>query len=370
MRTIGLIGIVGLAAAALAYFFFAQGGTSTLDRYGNININIGNVSTAEADDLCPQTGHERLVCLADALKERSSPELLAELQRDYSAQEATQWSNFPPVGYPDRVGPTLGDFSAEQLGLVKAMLVEASGIAANEGYDELEQLLNADDYLVTISGTGPGFSSGNFHFALLGVPAAEGTWQLYFGGHHTAFSNTYEDGVLVGATPSFRGVEPFVPFEMNGRTNEPLAQERAAFAAMLTSLTPAQTEQADLGESAGDLVAGPQSDDNFPADPVGQPVGELDDEQRGLVMAAIATYVGDIDPDNAARIMSLYEEQLDETYIAFTGSTALDGEGDYVRIDGPTVWIEISMQPGRETEGVHPHSIWRDKAADYGGNLN
>jgi hypothetical protein len=46
----------------------------------------------------------------------------------------------------------------------------------------------------------------------------------------------------------------------------------------------------------------------------------------------------------------------------------VDAEGDYVRIDGPSVWIEWSLQPGRSIEGIHPHSVWRDRAADYGGN--
>lgn len=364
--------LLAVGAAVLlgggAYYLVAQNGPAAPDGYPNTNIHFDAISTAQADQLCPQTGHERLVCLADALKKTASPELLAELQRPYSVEEAEKWSNFPPFGYPDRVGPTLGDFTPEQLGLVKAMLVEAAGIAANEGSDELAQILNADDFLVTVSGTGPGFSSGNFHFALLGTPAATGTWELYFGGHHTAFSNTYKDGRLIGATPSFRGVEPFTAFDMNGRTNQPMAQEQRAFAAMLTSLSPAQRQAATLDQVFTDIVAGPQKDDNFPAQRQGQRVGDLSPAQQKLVMAAIGTYVGDIDPANADAIMARYESELAQTYIAFSGTPEMASENDYVRIDGPGVWIELSMQPGREVEGIHPHSIWRDRASDYGGN--
>jgi hypothetical protein len=39
-----------------------------------------------------------------------------------------------------------------------------------------------------------------------------------------------------------------------------------------------------------------------------------------------------------------------------------------VRLDGPSVWIEFSNQPGAETEGVHQHTIIRDQTADYGWN--
>jgi hypothetical protein len=356
------------ALATGAYLFFAAAAPSAPEGYANRNVAFGAVSTDAANQLCPQQGHEKLVCLADALKGSASDELLNELQRPYSVAEASRWSNFPPFGYPDRVGPTLGDFTPEQLGLIKAILVEAAGIAANEGYDELEQILNADDFLVGVSGTGPGFSSSNFHFAFLGTPAATGTWQLYFGGHHTAVSNTYTDGKLTGATPSFRGVEPFTAFEMNGRTNQPMAQEQAAFAAMLGGLTPVQREAATLDQVFTDIVVGPQKDDNFPTQREGQRVGDLTESQRALVLAAIATYVRDIDPRNADAIMARYESQLADTYIAFSGTPGMATENDYVRIDGPTLWIELSMQPGREVEGIHPHSIWRDRAGDYGGN--
>jgi hypothetical protein len=42
---------------------------------------------------------------------------------------------------------------------------------------------------------------------------------------------------------------------------------------------------------------------------------------------------------------------------------------NYVRIDGHSVWIELSMQRAASWNGIHPHSIWQDKNADYGGNL-
>jgi hypothetical protein len=59
--------------------------------------------------------------------------------------------------------------------------------------------------------------------------------------------------------------------------------------------------------------------------------------------------------------------KLDETYIAFSGSTALATKNDYVRIDGPNVWIEFTVQGGIVMSGVHYHSIWRDHTRDYGG---
>jgi hypothetical protein len=362
-----ILGAVLLLAGA-AFGILAWRGSSSLARYTNTNIHMGAVSTAAADALCPQTGHPRLVCLANGLQHGMSPELRAQLRRPYSAADARRWSNFPPVGYPERVGPTLGDFTPAQLGFVKAMLATAAGLAKNEGYDELEQILNADDYLKANTTDNAGFSSGNFHIAFLGTPAERGTWELYFGGHHTAVANTYRDGRLIGATPSFRGVEPFTPFTMNGRTNAPMAQERDAFAAMLTGLTPAQQREAKLDMIFTDVVVGPQRDDNFPTTREGVRVGSLDPHRQQLVLAAIDRYVMDISQPDAAAILRRYQAELGDTYVAFSGAPGMNAENDYVRIDGPSVWIEFSMQPGRSIPGIHPHSVWRDRRSDYGGN--
>ena len=363
-----VVAVVALLAAVTAFAFFQWRTAAVLGRYKNTNVHLGTVPTTLADARCPSTGHSRLVCLADALKAAISPELRAKLQLPYSVADAKRWSNFPAIGYQDRVGPTLADFTPAQLGIVKAMLKEAAGIAKDEGYDELEQILNADDFLKANTTDNAGFSSGNYHIALLGTPAATGTWELYFGGHHVAVANTYRDGRLIGATPSFRGVEPFTRFVMNGRVNAPMAQERDAFAAMLTGLNPAQQAKARLDAIFTDVVVGPQKDDNFPSVREGLPVASLEPTQQRAVITAIEKYVMDVDPPDAAAIMARYRAELSRTFIAFSGTAALNAENDYVRIDGPSVWIEFSMQPGRSLPGIHPHSVWRDRRSDYGGN--
>jgi hypothetical protein len=262
----------------------------------------------------------------------------------------------------------LGDFTPQQRGVIKAILLDAASLTSNEGYDELEQILNADDYLAENTSNGATFNSSNYHIAFLGTPAATGTWQLYFGGHHFAMTNTYADGVMSGATPSFRGVEPFWPFTQNGRENAPMVQEQAAFAAVFTALTPDELASATLEGTYTDIVAGPQKDDNIPATAEGLRVGDLTPDLQARVLAAMETYVRDINTVGADEIMARYTAELADTYIGLAGSAALDVENDYVRIDGPSVWIEISMQPGRSVDGIHPHSVWRDKTADYGGN--
>lgn len=361
--------IIGLAG--VGYYAYARlaGGGADLSRYANINIDLGATVATDAASTCgSHASHARLVCLADQLKATLTPALLSEFQRPYTVAEAKKWSNFPPVGYPDRIGPTLGDFTPEQRGLIKAMLLDAASLTSNEGYDELEQILNADDYLAENTADSAGFSSSNYHIALLGTPAATGTWQLYFGGHHFAMTNTYKDGVMLGATPSFRGVEPFVPFTENGRENAPMLQEQAAFAAMLAALTPDELALAKLSGTYTDIIAGPQKDDAIPTTAEGLRLGGAGPQVQALALAAMETYVRDVNATSADVITAKYAAEIADTFIGFSGTATVDAENDYVRIDGPSVWIEFSMQPGRSIEGIHPHSVWRDKVADYGGN--
>lgn len=342
-------------------------GGADLSKYANTNINLGAaVAPAATADCAQASDSPRLICLIDLLKADVSPEVLAQLQRPYSLAEAQQWSNFPPMGFVGRVGPTLGDFTAEQRGLIREILMQAASLTGNEGYDELEQVLNADDYLLAETAEA-GFSSSNYHLAILGTPAATGTWQLYFGGHHFALTNTYRDGVLIGATPSFRGVEPFTPFAQNGRDNAPLLQEQAAFAAMFAALSPDQLSRATLADTYTNIIAGPQQDSAVPTTAEGLPAAGLTPAQQSLVLAAMETYVRDINATDADAIMARYAAELPETFIALSGTPTVNTENDYVRIHGPSVWIEFSLQPGRSIEGIHPHSVWRDRVTDYGG---
>ncbi len=363
-----ILGIVALITVSLASYGVYRYFTGSPQAYGTANINIGAVAVS---GICKDAaeGHSRLVCLAKELKKTLGPELMAQLEQPYSLADAKKWSNFPPAGYRDRRGPTLDKFNNDQLTIIKAILKEAAGTAANEGYDEIEQILNADDFLhANITGSDGGFSSGNFHLAFLGTPAETGVWQLYFGGHHLAVGLTYKDGKIVGTTPSFRGVEPFETFKQNGRDNMPMAQEHAAFSAMLLSLTGEERNRAKLTTVFKDILVGPQKDGAFPTERSGIRVGDLSSEQQALVISSILTYVEDVADKDLPAIMERYKAELADTYLAFSGTAELTAINDYVRLDGPSVWIEISMQKAASWNGIHPHSVWRDKSSDYGGN--
>lgn len=307
---------------------------------------------------------------------------LAATLLDYSLSNAKRWSNLPQaliagggMGGPGgssggssqaRLGISLGDLSTTQLKAFTKLLKAATGTGTGVGYDEITQHLNADDYLADHGG-GDSYGRENYYVAILGSPGSSGTWEFQFGGHHLAVANTYVDGSLVGATPSFRGIEPNAAFRLNGVKNRPMKVKEKAFATMLAGLSSSQLAAAELSDVYSDLVLGPGNDWSFPTEFEGLKVSTLSKAQKKLVLAAIAGYVDDIADSDAAKILKRYKAELADTYVAYSGTTALTEKNDYVRIAGPSVWIEFSMQSGIVLSGNHPHSVWRDRTTDYGG---
>ncbi|WP_198539729.1 DUF3500 domain-containing protein [Rhizobium sp. LCM 4573] len=307
---------------------------------------------------------ERARAFAAALSDKQRSDLL----RPYSLANASRWHTYPQwgMGRRGRIGLRLETLSPSQWQHLDALLAAATGSGKGQGYEELQQHLNADDFLRQI-GKDQRYGRGDFYVAFLGEPSDTGLWQLQFGGHHFALSNTYREGILIGATPSFRGIEPVFPFEFNGVMHAPQKPAMDAFRALLASLDNGQRESARIHGKFSDVVMGPGRDWSFPANSEGIAAAVLSDQQRDLLLAVIAAYVHDVDDANAALFMARYQSELAQTRVSFAGSPSLSRTGDYVRIDGPSLWIELVMDSPYNFSQPHPHGIWRDKHTDYGG---
>jgi hypothetical protein len=259
----------------------------------------------------------------------------------------------------------LGD---EQIAAAKAVLRAALGTGTGTGYDQAMQILLADDVL----GAGPGgdtYSSANYFLAFLGTPATTGTWQVHFSGHHLAVNITYVDGAVAGATPFFIGVEPTSWTADDGTAYAPLNGMRDGMVALIGSLTEDQLAQAMLSASYTEVLMGPSQDGQFPETKEGLAVSALSAEQQALVLEAMAPWVAIVDDATAESLLSSYQAELNATFISRRGTTALSRHGDYVRIDGPSVWIEFVCQLGAFYPEIHYHTVYRDHARDHGGAL-
>ena len=255
------------------------------------------------------TGLARIVCLAQAFEATLSATQLTTVQLPYSLANAQKWSNLP-AGLSARYGASLASLNTTQLAALRDLMLAVLSLnTANEGYDEMLGNLVADNFL-EVNGGGTAYGAGNFYVSILGTPSTTGQWELLFTGHHYTQPYTFNAGQITGMTPAFRGVEPTAPVSntANGRTYQPMEQERIAFASMLTGLSSSEQATAKLSATFTDLVLAPGKDWQFPTTKQGLRVGTLSVANQALVLNAII----------------------------------------------------IKTTP-------HPHSVWRDRTTDYGG---
>lgn len=305
----------------------------------------------------------------------------ATLEQTFTTTLEGRWSNLPnQLCGSCRNGLQFSTLSSTQLAAALEVIKAAQGTVANEGADEFNQIRLADAYL-NANGGGSSYGDGIYFIAFLNTPSTTGAWMLQFGGHHYAANIAYNQGHVVGTTPQHEAVEP-LSFTTNNTTYSPLTQERDAMAAMLASLDATQLASAKSSSTFNDCVmipgastGGPSS---FPTTKIGLAGSALNSTQKQLVLAAMKPWVQDADDTVAANLMKIYESELDNTYIAWTGSgtagtasTFLNASSNYVRIDGPSVWIEFACQGGIVIRNqIHYHTVWRDRNRDYGKDLS
>ncbi|MES2829312.1 MAG: DUF3500 domain-containing protein [Bacteroidota bacterium] len=277
---------------------------------------------------------------------------------DYTQANAVKWTNLP-CGLACRVGIMFGSLSPGQLTLAKAVAKAALGAKPGTGYDQYIGIMEAD---ADLGKNREGYSSNNYIIAFLGRPSASGKWQLQLGGHHLAINLSFNGGKVTGASPNFMGLEP--------PENNTLKANHNAMIAMLNALNSEQLAKAKLQEGFADVLVGPGKDGKFPATKSGLQASSLNKAQKVLIVAAMRNWVQIADNETAASILGTYSKQLDDTYISYFGNRELNSKGDYVRIDGPGVWIEFICQPGAVyPQGIHYHTVYRDHLKDYGGNF-
>jgi hypothetical protein len=332
------------------------------------------VSDVTASDCSSTTGVAKVVCLANAFLSTLTTTQQASVILTLNLTNAKRWSNLP-CGLSCRNGLAFSSLSTTQLAAAKAVIQAASGTTQDEGYLEFLAINTADDYLATLSSGG--YSSGYYVIAFLGTPSTTGKWQLQYGGHHYAANITYDAGSVTSITPSHQGVEP-TSFTYNGTTYAPMATEKSVMADMLSSFTSTELASAKISGTFSDVLMVPGSTTNtFPTTKAGIQVSTLSSAAQAKVLAAMAPWINDLDETSAAAFTTLYTNELANTYVSYASNTSgtsgssssfFTTNTDYVRIDGPSVWIEFICQTGVVIPSqIHYHSVYRDHTRDYIG---
>jgi hypothetical protein len=348
------------------------------------------VATA-VPDLLPSPKVADVVDAGEAFLATLSAAQRATAQIELTPTLAVRWTNFPG-GSNVRNGVFFRDLKPDQ---VEAALKVARIALGEEGFSRYQEVRAADDaFAKGRGGRGPGgpdqkkadgdpaqkkaggaaqkkgggpgggfnFGSANYMIAFLGKPSKTTPWMLQLGGHHLAI-NIYYKGTTGAATPYHVAAQPTVWKDDQGKTHDPLAPMRESLHGLLISLTPEQSKQAKLEARFNDVYVGPGKDGKFPAKSEGVPVSELSAASKDFVKKAITAWTGD--SPQGVEYRKLYEAELDKVKVSYSGTTNVSDRGDYVRLDGPRVWIEFATQ-GSD----HVHTIWRDRLTDYGAEFS
>ena len=289
---------------------------------------------------------------------------------DFDSDEKSGWSNFPVPVVP-RPGLPFSDMTEEQQQAAMAILQAA---LSEEGYQKTVGIMVGDQVVAEEEDNPDLFGLGFYGPAIFGTPSETEPWMLQFGGHHLGLNLTVvgEDNVL---TPSFVGVQPaeytldeagdLTAFEpasvLDGGTIRPMGVENDLAFELINALDSEQQEEATLDYEVSDLVLGPGEDGRV-LEPEGIPASEMSTDQQAMLLDLIQEWVGIANEEAAETKMAEIEDNLDETYFAWSGPTT-NGEVIYYRITGPTLHIEFAHQMN---DVLHIHSVYRDPTNDYG----
>jgi hypothetical protein len=315
----------------------------------------------------------------------------------------------------DHGGLTLNQQSPAQQSL--AMQLVSSGLSMG-GYVTATTIMGTENILDRLEnweadwGRERGRDPGMYYLRIFGDPLGDAPWGWRFGGHHISLNNLIVDRTVVSTTPNFFGSDPAeIPF-LGGESLRPLGGSEDLARSLLHSLDEDQREVAILLDRAiSDIVSGNRvqvkdGDEMIPMPllwrgqfteprlveritriaesgedvsgytpedhhvmaltlaPKGLPASRMNDQQRYILRALIASYYRRVPPEMAADEDAFYldDDNLDAVHFAWAGGR-LRHARHYYRVQGPRLLLEYD---NTQRGGNHVHTVWRDLVADFG----
>lgn len=363
-----LVGVLTLTGCAAATSTASPSTSSTSSAIAtSLTASDSTSATTTAETITETTA------AAQAFLATLSDEQREAVLYDYTdATKTTSWSNFP-VTFVERAGLNLADLTAEQQAAAMTVL---QALLSDEGYTTVAEIIEGDRYLLDNSSSTEE-SLGQYYIAFFGDPSDASAWEVQFGGHHLGINATLDgtQGTITFA-PTHLGSQPAVYTDSTGTQVQPLAGMYETAFAFYNSLTAEQQAALYQGEEVQAMVCAPGGTCTYPTG-TGLSAAELTDEQRQLLLAVVANWVGLADQQTTDAAMAEIEATLDQTWINWSGATVYDmatGDGIYFQVSGPDVYIEFASQQGSagaDVDGVttagwgHIHTIYRNPSNDY-----
>ena len=160
-----------------------------------------------------------------------------------------------------------------------------------------------------------------YFFTVMGEPSANQPWGWQLDGHHLII-NYFVLGDQVVMTPTFMGSEPAIAESGKYEGVAVRQDELRSGLQLMQSLDAAQRSRALIGSAKDSNNALAEAfQDNVVLDYVGIRASELSEPQRGLLLAVILEFVGNMEDGHAKVKMEEVGQHLDQTYFAWIGAS-------------------------------------------------
>lgn len=331
----------------------------------------------------PEASTSAVVAAAQLFLESldSGDQRLAAVQ-PFDSPHRRRWTNAFTTWLP--AGLMLDDLRPQQREAAMRVVAESMSPA---GFAEARKMMALNEALGDLVGMyRDTLREWVYWFTIFGEPSEQRRWGWQLMGHHLVL-NCFVQGDRMVLSPVFMGAEMIDLDEGRFAGLRAFDEEQRDGLAMVRSLSAAQRQKAVLypsmrhadlpPELAGRVDGrhrGGAGRDNLVLDYEGISGHELDGDQRRLLMALIATYLGRTAGAHAAIDLARAERHLDETWFAWIGDPDSDGPF-YYRVHSPVVLIEFDHHAGifltaEEPQSFHAHTIVRfPNAGDYGEAL-
>ncbi|QJT05586.1 DUF3500 domain-containing protein [Streptomyces asoensis] len=273
----------------------------------------------------------------------------------------SKWSNLPDALYT-RAGLRMDALTSAQQTAVLNILGSALSPA---GFEQVTGITYGDGVLKAQGGIDLDFGADHYWIRILGTPSATGKWTVQYGGHHLAVNITLSgDTMTLG--PTLWGAQPAY-YTKSGATVEPLVGETDKAYTVLQSLNSTQLAAAILDTPVKEIVLGAGQDGKTLAYD-GVRASTFTAAQKTLLLDLVNEWITPLNTEQAAAKLAEAQAVLDQTYFAWSGSTAAN-QPVYYRVQSPAFTIEFAHQQGSGANAggiTHIHSIYRENGNDYG----
>ncbi|WP_329302964.1 DUF3500 domain-containing protein [Streptomyces sp. NBC_00659] len=273
----------------------------------------------------------------------------------------SKWSNLPDALYK-RAGLRMDALTSSQQTAVLNILRAA---LSPTGFEQVTGITYGDGVLKAQGGIDLDFGADHYWIRILGTPSATGKWTIQYGGHHLAVNITLSGGTMT-LGPTLWGAQPAY-YTKTGATVEPLVGETDKAYTVLQSLNSTQLAAAVLDTPVKEIVLGAGQDGKTLAYD-GVKASTFTAAQKTLLLGLISEWITPLNDEQAAAKLTEAQAGLDQTYFAWSGSTAAD-QPIYYRVQSPAFTIEFAHQQGSGAAAggiTHIHSIYRENGNDYG----